>query len=757
MRAKISDYRSEYMAYVDVLDDAGRRACVLRPFSGGKVTSSVDDGRRLWCLGKDRASIGDSMVIVLYDMATGAELVRRRIDGTWQHLHLCPINRMVALSFHGQVALLDDTSLQTRQLFDKVWTYTAPRGLGQPLDWQPMTRTEAKGKPGLVLGDTLSEGPDGLIRAFWQRAGRDSFRDETIDPLQHVSLGGWFILDPVSGDCRPKVIQINPHFAPLEFLSASPDGRHALRWSPQLVIAALPVGVDDANRHAFVHKWYLDLWSLETGAALRRIHVADMPSFIYLHNGASDQTPVQRLRDFADYSTRGKTIWDFPDQAPPGFNPRDPVRIWRNFGFDLREHKFEALRWEPDGQAFWVITRGGLRRIALDGSAGPLLFLDDQLDDTTRAALAKRPPGMCLGTGENWAGAYLMLKGSGIRGVGRAGDDIILQFYQGTEARIPLRLANGPEPMRVLPIGTVKSVKWPKLTAKDIGPELPGVVSIKGWQVAEIEDGLGALAKQIETNLSALRGGGDGLSLTFDVAGELLDEWAFFAKLREKSIDVTSSVRHLLRSFSDTIREQGIILMSEAGAKAGPMGGALDWLMMQTEDCADELRAFVLYRDGEHEKGSVDNLLVPYVRKRNYCDAQGWRLGILEALLYDRDGVSFFENGQGISSWVQSGVLPAARDRLPPSAFANHFAAEAAGFLQQPDVFAAFGTHSESLTNSLQSLDQELGHSGWDTACRAALGQHFPDVIDPAPLTAPQQPSALERFSGWFFTLWNRK
>ncbi len=317
-------------------------------------------------------------------------------------------------------------------------------------------------------------------------------------------------------------------------------------------------------------------------------------------------------------------------------------------------------------------------------------------------------------------------------------------------------LGTGPDPL-ARPDGTWPEGFWPELTTQDTGPLLADPVSVAGWTVEAVTVALTDLASRIETDLDGLRGRGDGLMLTFHVAGDYLDDWAFFDRLREHRLDVTVAVRQLLRAYCATIRSRGIVLAVEDGSKAGPMGAALDWLMAQTDDCADELRAFVMYRDGEHDKASVNNLLLPYVAKRDYCDAQAWRLGILVALLYGRDGVSFYQDGKGISSWMQSGVLPAARDRIAPEVFAAHIAAEAADFLTHPDVFAAFGTHADTLSNSLQSLDLDLGRSAWDLACRTALARAFPDMIDATPLSEPRQLSVLEKFSDAFFRLWNSK
>lgn len=273
--------------------------------------------------------------------------------------------------------------------------------------------------------------------------------------------------------------------------------------------------------------------------------------------------------------------------------------------------------------------------------------------------------------------------------------------------------------------GTWPEGFWPDLTTQDAGPILPNLVPVAGWTQEAVTAALTDLAGRIETDLDQMRGRGDGLMLTFQVAGEYLDDWTFFDSLRAHGLDVTDAVRRLVRAYTATIRNHGIVLAVEDGSKAGPLGSAMGWLIAQTDDCVDELRAFVIYRDGEHDKASVNNLLLPFVAKRDYCDAQAWRLGILVALLYDRDGVSFYQDGKVISSWMQSGVLPAARDRIAPEVFAAHIAAEAADFLTHPDVFAAFGTHADTLSNSLQSLDLDLGRSAWDLACRTALARAF--------------------------------
>lgn len=561
MRARIADFRSEHMAYVDVVDATGRRLWVFRPFAGGIVTHFVGRDDQLWCLGRHRKAQTEGSEVVRFDLTTGKELSRAWIpaeSSEWRELQLFPKSRTLGLIGLGEVAFVDQCDLTPRSAFSTVWTFAAPNGPGKGFQWAAWSKSAIPAQPRVGLGENLAENPDGTVRAAWQqyagvrRSQARQMNPSDIDPINFIALDGWFQLHPETGVCQPQVQN----------------------------------------------------WMIEENIV----------------------------------ESRASTL----DGAPA------PRRSWRQY------------------------------------------------------------------------------------------------------------LGAGPDPL-VRPDGTLPDGLWPPLTTKDIGNQLPAVIPVAGWSADQISMALHDLSARIAGDFCTLKGHGEGLMLTFDVAGELLDEWAFFAKLREKQIDAAAAVRRLLASFAATVRDGRIVLSPEDDTKAGPMGAAMDWLMAQTDDCADELRDFVMYRDGEHDKASVNNLLLPYVAKRDYCDAQAWRLGILVALLYDRDGVSFYQDGKGISSWMQSGVLPAARDRIAPEVFAAHIAAEAADFLTHPDVFAAFGTHADTLSNSLQSLDLDLGRSAWDLACRTALVRAFPDMIDATPLSEPRQLSVLEKFSDAFFRLWNSK
>ncbi len=553
MWARFADFRSEFMAYVDVLQGPGKRLWLFRPFDGSFVQDFHAEGDQLWCLGRFRKGQDDGSQIVRYDLNTGQEKARAWVGGTWHGLQRFGVSKTIALIGYGEVAFIDPHSLGLRSRFDQVWTFNAVDRLGSSVKWRPFTKTDTP-EPRVVIGDVLVENPDGSIRAYWtQFAASPRRSDPTLtDPRDFAALDGWFSMFPDSGMCQPHLVGLTIEDAPIRSRSSAPKDMNA------------------------------------------------------------------------------------------------PKVAFRRF----------------------------------------------------------------LG----------------------AGDD-----------------------PHALPDGTWPEGFWPELTSQDTGPLLAGPVSVAGWTVEAVTIALTDLASRIETDLDGLRGRGDGLMLTFHVAGDYLDDWAFFDRLREHRLDVTDAVRRLLRTYSATIRSREIVLAVEDGSKAGPMGAAMGWLMAQTDDCANELRDFVIYRDGEHDKASVNNLLLPYVAKRDYCDAQAWRLGILVALLYDRDGVSFYQDGKGISSWMQSGVLPATRDRIAPEVFAAHIAAEAADFLTHPDVFAAFGTHADTLSNSLQSLELDLGRSAWDLACRTALARAFPDMIDATPLSEPRQLSVLEKFSDAFFRLWNSK
>jgi len=103
------------------------------------------------------------------------------------------------------------------------------------------------------------------------------------------------------------------------------------------------------------------------------------------------------------------------------------------------------------------------------------------------------------------------------------------------------------------------------------------------------------------------------------------------------------------------------------------------------------------------------------------------RLAIVYALLFGRDGRCVVNEGQQVSDWVHTGLLSNAREKLQPQDFASFVLSELAEFEAQPDVFAAFGTHSEASANAKKDLLDQLNNNDWDKVCRSTLlGQGAP-------------------------------
>lgn len=249
---------------------------------------------------------------------------------------------------------------------------------------------------------------------------------------------------------------------------------------------------------------------------------------------------------------------------------------------------------------------------------------------------------------------------------------------------------NPPQFPSILKPIKYKSVALPKLTLRDIEPFMKGMTRLKNWKQASVSEGLGALSARLETGVDGVSRS-DGCELVFAVGNSIMDEWTFFEKLRTKDVDVLQEVRVLLCAWLDSLETSGRVFPhtdKDEDRAAGPMTGALAYLISSGLPCGEILRRFTLLRDGPHEGYSRDVLLTDYIDRQFPGSMDAIALKVFYIFLRERDGlISIFEN-EANYGWHDLEILKSTRENMPPSDFVDLVLGELSFFTQEISQFS---------------------------------------------------------------------
>ncbi len=716
MRIYIRDFGQHSMEFVDVMNDDMSRRFVLRPFQNTHVGDVVESEGNLFCLAsslRDRTQETNSTQLAVFDSSTGEEIRRSLLPFQANTITHLPQNGMLAVQQSNRfVSFLNAKTLevvwQANPLFapqlKKKWLFgwgaVAQRYREVPLDTFPYP-------PGRVyVGSRLFEDEEGQIWGLSSTEWGDRLKDEILGNSVGVIS---FDVDAQKPSYHP--IEFSPWGAP-NSLATSPDGRLVVRDSPQWDLGpAFDAGHDPSKYVWLINHKSLDLWSLSDQKPETRLHVSDIPVSKYI--GRQGRDVENQLRGLAAWSQKGKDRFRMPFRMPPGSEKlnagHDALRDLRNLQAQNRLKVF----WEKDSSAFWVVSRYSLRRITIDGVRGPLLIFDRFLNDEHRAILDKRPAGTDIGVGEVYPAVQMPM----IKAIRTSAKDVEISFY-GEVIRFPKNVAMSEVPVTLLTDDMISVACIPKLAAKDVADKIPGLVKIKSWGQDDVAAGLQRLADTLRNDIFSLKA--NGISLVFQLSSSFLSEREFIEKLSNKDIEVTKEVKDVIDGWNATLRQYSL-LFSGNSEGAGPLSYFLEYLAERDSNCSEQLRNYCLLRDGEHESYSRDTVLRSYLDRTGFTRPELWRLGILHALLFGRDGRSVVSEGQQVSDWVHTGLLEKARETLPPEDFALYVRRELDDFELQPDEFAAFGTHAEAAANAKQDLLDQLKNKAWDKECRATL------------------------------------
>lgn len=471
----IRDFKKRHREFLDVFNADMSRRFVLHPFPGNSVGDIAVAQGKLHCLAypvQDTESRSYTTELSIFDAGTGAEIRRVNLPFQAYTITYLPRNDLFAIQFMDRsVHFLDPTKLEV------VWSATplhaptlskAQSGHARALEYPAISSDTRPFPPGSVeIGGRLFEDRLGKIRGV-----TTSHRGERTDSEIMGRSTGIFSFDVATKTHAFHPVEFSPWDAPSLF-APSPDGQYVLRQAPHWEIGAdFDTGHDPEKNAWMIERHFLDLWRVEDQTPVKRLHVGDIPASVFIGNlgqkaerlGLSNSTTEASIRKAASWSQSSLDPFRLPSGMPPGADRLNSEYHDLRDLKELRRNQRQDICWEPNSQAFWFASRYSLRRIQIDGTRSPLLFIGHFLNDAHRALLGKRPPGTDIGVGEAYPSMALPLM-KAIK-VSHAGIEI--SFHNEIIIRIPNEILLSDAPMVFLNDDMISINSLPKLTATEI-------------------------------------------------------------------------------------------------------------------------------------------------------------------------------------------------------------------------------------------------------------------------------------------------
>lgn len=709
------------MQFVDVLNDDGSRRFLLRPFLASSVGSVSRSKTQLFCMSKSKyggKEKGYSTELAVYDLVEAKEL--RRVSLPFQaytvtHLSL---NGILVIQFMARVLHFLDA-----ETLDILWTTSplyAPE-LRKPKDQreyaevvcyneiasQPFPSPEPPGCA--FVHGSVFEDVDGAVWALVE----SRFGDKRTHEIRGTSAG------VISFDVQRKKhvfhpIEFSPYWAK-QLFSPSPDGRFAVRYSPQCDLGSLHDAKNDTDKMVWmIDHHHLDLWSITDQSPVRRIHVSDIPVVRHVRN----ETPKEAeeyFREVASWTRQGEDQYRHPLRKPQNAEAFEDVVSAGSALNQLleRQHKTKVF-WESDSQAFWVLIRKSIRRIEVNGTKGPLLFLSRYLSNEDVELLEGRSGGTNIGLQERGVTAKQLFPRS-FRTTESGGQ---FDFYNEV-VEIPRTLAASDGLSKIVQDDMINITAVSPLDVADVAHLLPGLIQLESWSQHDIDIGLERFAGSLRSDLLGFSSDG-GVSFVFQVGASFFDEKQFIAEVNKRGMQIVESAKMVIDAWCDALLALNLTFGGNSEG-AGPLSYFLEFLSQADDSCSDQLRRYCAFRNGEHESYSRDRALKGYLERLGFIRPDLWQLGIFYALLFGRDGTTMVSDGKAVSDWIHTGILENARSELKPKDFAHMVKAEFAYFESLPDTFAAFGSHRDAIKKAKQNLLGQLGWRLWDRRLSSGL------------------------------------
>jgi cytochrome oxidase Cu insertion factor (SCO1/SenC/PrrC family) len=513
---------------------------------------------------------------------------------------------------------------------------------------------------------------------------------------------GLLLLDPVTGAREESWAPFYSHEADysyaFDFQNHSPDGRWWLRPDR----TALPVlDVNPAFAERLLgrrsERYYgltLQLWEAFPLRFVRRLTVAwlkteELPD----ETSHLSSLPRQLIWDtIAETTARvnadplgGVTRTDFP----PGYSADD--NAWKC----IEENWFEAARrwtkvhgWQPDNQAFWIVTNGFLSCVGVDGTVSPRLFAERYgLRHDTWLPAVSHPTSVEPLDGRKAVARYVD---------GYSGGTILFDGAASKAPHRPAKLAKSrdqwtpvdPEERRAI----ANRIEALKADRKKL------FVPLSEWSEAGCTAAINALTAQIGDDFVDRAVDGE-VQAVFRIGFDKVDEERFFTTVRDRFPGCAGAIRALIERFVDA-NPYGFNLYWQNGI--GIFGHAVRTLAVLDRNALSTLCRYSSCIDG-HEGFFLGETVPALIKAHGFTDEvidfMVWMLMRFHGELADSGEV-----------WRQWGLGKAVTRRFSPEDFARRVGAQIDEMIDWPDDWdARYGM------NGMDKLAEDLPkpHDPW--------------------------------------------
>lgn len=635
-----------------ITHDDGRVEC-FAPYRNENVKACLELGPARVLLGIE----GNENSLVLYDIATRAEL--RRLDletrAGFELVRIGPDAVLVIGAVSVQIVdprTLELVSVRRAILIDpdRRAALVEEKRAELAAGWQQhrLRRMDVKVQA------------DGRIAFSW----RDSLDGDWI---------GVAHLDPVTL-IGPAEIPRPPDEPPGALRrpgQISPSGSYALRRH----YATLPIkeGASDGEAR---YGLSMELWSSTGGPHMfertlfvRWISVADIETAfsgrIYRNVKNENGVGLKAFEELVEASRAGEMTFHHEARPRPrtyadqqANQQHQPTRM--TAVLDMMQEIFAGVLWEPNECGFWVLSsathkdsRGGLRRVGLDGSLSATIRLERHGLPTFFNPMEMR-----------WHA-----------------DGKIALSSSSHHMFVDPRLVAGRDPDEVVTLDTDadgfdRSVPEPdKIEYVESGVAQQTIL-FGGWDAPSVIAAIEEMTQRIRDQYEDLLIGEDDfriMAVSFTSPEETFDEAAFFAAVAERNVTAAApALRALIAAYCDKRQAEGAgleetdpdhrpsPLLDEDGTSA--LAPALSALLMLSPGEVDLFLAYSLSRP----RGGYDEteVLRELCARHPLSDEAGLRMAVIAVF-------SMLHKGGGPESWRNFGLLQSAPDILKPRAFAN--------------------------------------------------------------------------------------
>ena len=354
-----------------------------------------------------------------------------------------------------------------------------------------------------------------------------------------------------------------------------------------------------------------------------------------------------------------------------------PEELWSGPSFP----DFKDMRafWPGHSEAIYFQSDGCLRRIPVDGPAGPWIVNHPNSKHPILDGLPVNQRNTDSDRTSAKAGVY-SIRALSLREEGNR----LLIFESDSVREVTL---DDPD-LVILGEDNHRRYKPEPLQPNDVAGDLPCLTTLKSWRNEDVESCLSDLMDRLKTEFGQLIT--HQLEPYFATPDGVMNEKEFFDELEEKSIEIAPVVRRYVDTYLTAAKENDH--EPDDGDDQGTITSALDYLVAR-EDATDLLLRYVRQSDRDHSHHVRDVLLRQAVES-------AWEKGLVEAPHYavtEATAWIYSGSGYGDSTFKELGVLENCRSRLSPVEFVRLLDSVADEFGDEVDTEGLYADCLEGL------------------------------------------------------------